>query len=178
MKAMISTFHSAALRPLARAAGLLVLTAGLGLAQAQNAASAPACSGAASLDSNKDKISYATGVQAVRNFMKNDIAFDADQINRGMRDAMSGKDLAMSEKEIRQVLNALQVELRRTMAANQKELGEKNRKRSADYLAAYKAKPVYKDKAGFKDKTGFKGKPGFRDNAAFKGKPHRKGPRP
>lgn len=141
MKAMISTFHSAALRPLARAAGLLVLTAGLGLAQAQNAASAPTGSGAASLDSNKDKISYATGVQAVRNFMKNDIAFDADQINRGMRDAMSGKDLAMSEKEIRQVLNALQVELRRTMAANQKELGEKNRKRSADYLAAYKAKP-------------------------------------
>lgn len=130
--------------PLAKVAATLLLACGMtGLVQAQgSAAAAPAAAASSAVPvSAKDKVSYATGVQAVRNFVKNDIPFDIDQIVRGMRDAMSGRELAMSEKEIRVVLNGLQADLRRAMAANQKELGEKNRKRGADFLAAYKAKP-------------------------------------
>jgi FKBP-type peptidyl-prolyl cis-trans isomerase len=141
------TAPSHPLRALAQAGFLAALTAA-GLAQAQSAAPAAAPAAASSpaaatptVAANKQKVSYATGVQAIRNFMKNDVPFDLDEIVRGMRDAAAGKDLSMSEKEIRLVLNALQTDLRRAMAANQKDLAEKNRKRGADFLASYKAKP-------------------------------------
>ncbi|MEN9628302.1 MAG: hypothetical protein RJA10_1529 [Pseudomonadota bacterium] len=130
--------------PLAGAMFALGLMTSLGSAQAQSlpkaAASAPVLQ-TPNLADNKAKLSYATGVQAVRNFMKNDIPFDVEQIIRGMRDAQAGGDLAMSEKDIRLVLNALQTDLRRNMAANQKALGEKNAKRGTDFITAYKAKP-------------------------------------
>lgn len=144
-----STASSGSLRrPALRTLALLALAGAPLLAGAQ-AAKAPAAAPAASapalqtpnLTEHKDRLSYATGVQAVRNFTRNGIAFDIEQIIRGMRDAAAGGDLAMSEKDIRLVLNALQTELRRNMAANQKELGEKNAKRGADFVAAYKARP-------------------------------------
>jgi FKBP-type peptidyl-prolyl cis-trans isomerase FklB len=94
--------------------------------------------------SDKAKLSYATGVVSVRNFMKNGIDYDLDSIVRGMRDAQAGKDLALSEKEMRLVMNQLQTDLRRSMAANRKELLDKNRQRGADFLAGYKAKPGVK----------------------------------
>ncbi|MBL8305629.1 MAG: FKBP-type peptidyl-prolyl cis-trans isomerase [Rubrivivax sp.] len=135
------------LRVFARAGFLAALTTAAA-AQTQPATPAAAPAAASSpaaatptVAANKQKVSYATGVQAIRNFMKNDVPFDLDEIVRGMRDAAAGKDLAMSEKEIRLVLNALQTDLRRAMAANQKDLAEKNRKRGAEFLAAYKAKP-------------------------------------
>jgi FKBP-type peptidyl-prolyl cis-trans isomerase len=142
-------FSSLSRRPLRRAVqslGVLALAAtSLGTWAQATPAAKPAASAPAlqtpNLADNKAKLSYATGVQAVRNFSRNGIAFDAEQIILGMRDAMAGGDLAMSEKEIRLVLNALQVELRRNMAANQKELAEKNNKRGGEFLAAYKAKP-------------------------------------
>ena len=134
----------------ARALALSALVLGLGaplasLAQNTQAATATAATAPAlqtpNLRDHKDKLSYATGVQAVRNFTRNGIAFDLEQIVRGMRDAMAGGDLAMTEKEIRLVLNALQTDLRRSMAANQKDLGDKNAKRGSEFLAAYKARP-------------------------------------
>lgn len=100
------------------------------------AAAAPA-----SAMSDKERLSYATGVVSVRNFTRNDIAFDIDAIVRGMRDAMAGKELALSEKEIRLVMNQLQTDLRRSMASNRKDLLDKNRQRGADFVAAYKARP-------------------------------------
>lgn len=128
---------------LCRAAALaLGVAAGApALAQGAPAAATAAVAPAQSTAVDKAKVSYATGVQAIRNFMKNDIPFDLDEMVRGMRDAAAGRDLAMSEKEIRLVLNALQTDLRRAMAANQKDLAEKNRRRGADFLAAYKARP-------------------------------------
>lgn len=89
----------------------------------------------------KDQVSYATGVTAIRNFTKNDVAFDLDLIIQGMRDAMASKELAMTEKQISVAMNQLQTDLRRTMAANHRELAEKNRKRGTEFLAAYKLKP-------------------------------------
>ncbi|MEY8877129.1 MAG: FKBP-type peptidyl-prolyl cis-trans isomerase [Leptothrix sp. (in: b-proteobacteria)] len=96
---------------------------------------------AASTLSPKQKLSYATGVSAIRNFIKNEVEFDLEQVIQGMRDAQAGKELVLGEKEMRVVMNQLQTDLRRNMVANQKELGEKNRKRGADFLAAYKQKP-------------------------------------
>jgi len=105
------------------------------------ALAAPAASASAAQMSDKDRLSYATGVVSIRNYVKNEIPFNLDMIIQGMRDAQAGKELAMSEKEIRVVMNQLQTDLRRSMATNRRELLEKNRQRGSEFLAAFKAKP-------------------------------------
>lgn len=127
--------------PLIHRLALAALLAAAGAAQSQDrpAPAAPASAAAARM-SDADKLSYATGVVSIRNFMKNDVRFNLEMIVQGMRDAAAAGELALSEKEIRLVMNQLQTELRRNMAANRKELLEKNRQRGTEYLAAYKAK--------------------------------------
>ena len=133
------------LKPLV--ACVLALAAGGASAQA---ASTPATTTAAApaqstrFTATKDQISYATGVMAIRNFTKNDVVFDIELMIQGMRDALAGKEIKMSDREIRSAMNGLQVELRRTMATSQRELADKNRKRGNEYLATYKAKPDVK----------------------------------
>ena len=81
---------------------------------------------------------------AIRNFTKNDVAFDIELVIQGMRDALAGKEMKMDDREIRLAISGLQVELRRSMASNLRELSAKNRKRGNEFLAAYKAKPDVK----------------------------------
>lgn len=117
--------------------GLAAMTLVMGLAQAQSS-TAPAPPGPMS---NKEQVSYASGVSAVRNFLKNDVPLDLDKLIQGIRDAAAGKELAMTDKEIRLAMNSLQVDLRRNMAATQRELTDKNRKHGNEFMAAYRAKP-------------------------------------
>jgi FKBP-type peptidyl-prolyl cis-trans isomerase FklB len=124
---------------------LLAVAAGGAAAQAASAPVAAAASAPTSrFTASKDQISYATGVMAIRNFTKNDVAFDIEVMIQGMRDALAGKEMKMSDREIRAAMNAVQVELRRTMATNLRELSAKNRRRGTEFLAAYKAKPDVK----------------------------------
>ena len=117
---------------------------GLGLWAVQAVAQTPAPNLKTGGGHSKEDISYATGVMAVRNFTKNDVAFDIEIMIQGMRDALAGKELKMDERDIRLAMNRLKDELRRNMAANQRDLADKNRKRGAEYLAAFKAKPDVK----------------------------------
>lgn len=96
------------------------------------------------LKTPKEQISYATGAMAIRNFTKNDVAFDIELMIQGMRDALAGKEMKMNDREIRLAMNGLQVELRRTMATSQRDLADKNRKRGIEFLATMKAKPDVK----------------------------------
>ena len=131
------------LKPLA--ACVLALAAGGAFAQMGKApAGAEAAVTGTRFSTNKEQISYATGVMAIRNFTKNDVAFDIELMIQGMRDALAGKELKMNDREIRSAMQGLQIDLRRTMANSQRELSDKNRKRGAEYLAAYKAKPDVK----------------------------------
>jgi FKBP-type peptidyl-prolyl cis-trans isomerase FklB len=61
-----------------------------------------------------------------------------------MRDALAGKEMKMSDREINLVMNRLKDELRRTMATSQRELADKNRKRGNEFMATQKAKPDVK----------------------------------
>lgn len=90
------------------------------------------------LKTQKDRVSYASGVTTVRNFNKNNIAFDVDLIIRGIRDAAEGKKLALDEKELSATLSALQTDLRRAQAATHQELASKNRKRGEEFLTEFK----------------------------------------
>jgi FKBP-type peptidyl-prolyl cis-trans isomerase FklB len=110
---------------------------GLGLWAVQ----AVAQTAAPTLSTPKDQMSYASGVSAVRNFTKNDVAFDIELVIQGMRDALAGKALLMNEKQMTTAMNQLQTELRRTMASNHRDLADKNRKRGVEFLVNYKQKP-------------------------------------
>jgi FKBP-type peptidyl-prolyl cis-trans isomerase FklB len=128
------------------AACVLVALAGSAAAQTATAPSAATSASAPTgrVTATKDQISYATGVMAIRNFTKNDVAFDIEIMIQGMRDALAGKEMKMSDREMTMVMNRLKDELRRTMATNQRELADKNRKRGTEFLASYKAKPDVK----------------------------------
>lgn len=117
---------------------LTVCGFGLWVAQAVAQTAAP------NLTTTKEQMSYSSGVSAVRNFTKNDVGFDIELMILGMRDALAGKPLLMTEKQIMTAMNQLQTDLRRNMAANQRELADKNRQRGVEYLAAYKLKPGVK----------------------------------
>ncbi len=127
---------------------LVIAAASFGASQAQTVAAAQAGVVTArpagrdgALSSPQAQISYATGVITVRNFAKNGVAFDSELMIQGMRDALAGVALAMTEKEIRLAMSALQTDLRRAQVANQRELGEKNIKVGREFLSAYKARP-------------------------------------
>jgi FKBP-type peptidyl-prolyl cis-trans isomerase len=131
------------LKPLV--ACMLAVAAGGAVAQATTAPAdtAPAAQAGHSFAS-KEQISYATGVMAIRNYVKNDVAFDIEVMIQGMRDALAGKEMKMSDREINLVMNRLKDELRRTMANSQRELSDKNRRRGIEFLAVQKAKPDVK----------------------------------
>jgi FKBP-type peptidyl-prolyl cis-trans isomerase FklB len=72
------------------------------------------------------------------------VAFDIEVMIQGMRDALAGKELKMTDREINLVMNRLKDDLRRSMATSQRDLADKNRKRGIEFLATQKAKPDVK----------------------------------
>ena len=92
------------------------------------------------LESKRDRISYAVGVDLVRNFRKQEVDFDADLVARGIRDALSTNKLLMPDKEMHVLLVNLQAEVRQKMAQTRRLATEDNRRRGAAYLEANKGK--------------------------------------
>lgn len=89
----------------------------------------------AGFKSDSDAISYAVGASIGRNFKKDDIAINQKIFVQGLTDALAGSKLKMSEKEFKTVLSGFQGDMRRKMAANQKDKSIKNQKKADDFLA-------------------------------------------
>ncbi|WP_191965601.1 FKBP-type peptidyl-prolyl cis-trans isomerase N-terminal domain-containing protein [Oryzomonas sagensis] len=60
-----------------------------------------------------DKIQYAIGVEVARNFKNQGLELNLDLVTKGMRDALSGEKLLVSEKELRSILISVQSDIRR-----------------------------------------------------------------
>lgn len=90
------------------------------------------------LKTTKDRVSYGIGVDMVRNFKKQGIEADLELVIKGMRDGSSGRELLMTDTEIRKTLADYQKQL----AGNQAQLrllaAERNKKDGAAYLKANK----------------------------------------
>jgi FKBP-type peptidyl-prolyl cis-trans isomerase FklB len=87
------------------------------------------------LKTQKDKISYAIGMDIGSNFKKNSIDVDPDVLLKGMRATMSGKKALMTEQESRDTLMAYQKELQEKQQKGMKAEGEKNKKAGTAFLA-------------------------------------------
>jgi FKBP-type peptidyl-prolyl cis-trans isomerase FklB len=118
-------------------------------AQAPKAETAPAkpeASPSPSPDANsplkteKDKVSYAIGMNVGTNFKRQGIDVDPNLFMQGLKDASSGGKTLLTESEERAVLTQFQAELRGQMEAKSKEVAEANKKEGEEFLAANKLK--------------------------------------
>lgn len=89
----------------------------------------------------KDKLGYAVGVDMARNFRRNEIEVDVEQVIKGLRDAMAGDRLQMPEREVRKTMNQFQNDLRIRMVATRKEQSARALVRGEKFLAENRSKP-------------------------------------
>jgi FKBP-type peptidyl-prolyl cis-trans isomerase FklB len=92
------------------------------------------------LKSEKDRLSYAIGMDIGNGLKRQDIDLNAEIVAQGIWDSMSGGKTLMTEQESRQTMNALKQELARKQMAKMKELGDKNKKEGEKFLAENRTK--------------------------------------
>ncbi len=96
------------------------------------------------LKTDKDKASYAIGMDMGTSLKKNDIDVDAEVLSQAIKDVMGGKKTLMTVDEEHATLSTLQKGLQDKMQTKMKALGEKNKKDGEAFLAANKKKPGIK----------------------------------
>jgi FKBP-type peptidyl-prolyl cis-trans isomerase FklB len=92
------------------------------------------------LKTDKDKQSYAMGMNLGTGLHRNGMTLDPALVARGLKDAQSGGKTAMTDDEVRTTMGQLQNEIKQKMQAKAQELGEKNKKEGEEFLAANKTK--------------------------------------
>ncbi len=93
------------------------------------------------LKTEKEKLSYALGMDLGNQFRRQSIEIDPDIFFMAFKDAMSGGKTVLSEEEARVAIAGLQAAMQKKQAENAKLLAEKNKKEGDAFLAANKAKP-------------------------------------
>lgn len=93
------------------------------------------------LKTDKEKQSYAMGMNLGIGLHKQGLTLDPALVARGMKDGMTGGKTAMTEDEAHTAIQQFQTEVRQKMQASAQEQGEANHKAGEAFLAANKAKP-------------------------------------
>ena len=103
-------------------------------------APAAADQGSATLEDDKDKSSYAVGMNLGGALRKQSPELNVDLILRGFRDALAGEKTLLSPLEMRAILTRLQSEMKAKQAALLGEKAAKAKAESEAFLSANKAK--------------------------------------
>ena len=140
-------------------AGIMVLGAGLSQAQTSTT-SAPAKTSTATkkpttsttarthtaakapltLKTQKEKFSYALGMNLGTGMHQQSVEVDPDIVARGMKDALSGAKPLLTEDEAKQVLMEVTAQVRKEQQAKMEQEAATNKKAGDDFLAANKTK--------------------------------------
>jgi FKBP-type peptidyl-prolyl cis-trans isomerase FklB len=91
------------------------------------------------LTTQKEKFSYALGMNLGTSLQKQSVPVDPAILARGLRDALAGKT-QMTEDEARAAIMAVQTEMRKKMEDSRQAAGATNKKEGEAFLAANKAK--------------------------------------
>jgi FKBP-type peptidyl-prolyl cis-trans isomerase FklB len=89
------------------------------------------------LKTQKDKVSYAIGLDMGHNLKRNELDIDPDVLARGIKDVMSGNPV-MTDEEAKETLMALQQDLQAKQMERTKALGTKNKQEGDAFLAKNK----------------------------------------
>jgi FKBP-type peptidyl-prolyl cis-trans isomerase FklB len=90
---------------------------------------------AAAFKNQKEKLSYAIGMEMGKGVKTQGIDVDPALLTQGLNDALSGGKPRMSEEELKQVITALQQDLRQKQTAVQQAAGAENKAKGDAYLA-------------------------------------------
>ncbi len=96
----------------------------IALGTAMLAAVSAAGQDAPALQSRKDKISYALGVDLGNQLRKQSIDVDPALLGQGLKDALSGGKALMTEEQVRAAVSELQAQMKRKQAAARKGIDE------------------------------------------------------
>jgi len=92
------------------------------------------------LKTDKDKVSYSIGVNIGKSMRKDAVDIDPTIFSRGMKDALGGGKLLLTDDEMKIALTKLQGELRAKQEEAMQKAGEINKKAGDDFLAQNKTK--------------------------------------
>jgi len=92
------------------------------------------------LNTDKDKVSYAIGMNVGKAMKRDGVDVDTAILMRGLKDALAGSTPLLSDQEAQTVMGALQTDVRKKQEEKQKELAETNKKEGDEFLAANKIK--------------------------------------
>jgi FKBP-type peptidyl-prolyl cis-trans isomerase FklB len=92
------------------------------------------------LKTDKDKVSYAIGVNIGKSMRKDTVDVDPAIFARGMKDALAGGKLLLTDDQMKVVLTKLQGDLRARQEEAMQKAAEINKKAGDDFLAQNKTK--------------------------------------
>jgi FKBP-type peptidyl-prolyl cis-trans isomerase FklB len=88
----------------------------------------------------KDKISYALGMNIASSLKRQPLDLNPDVLSEGLKDGLAGGKTKLTEDEARAVLVQLQMDMRAKQEEQAKQAGENNKKEGDEFLAANKSK--------------------------------------
>jgi FKBP-type peptidyl-prolyl cis-trans isomerase FklB len=92
------------------------------------------------LKTDKDKQSYAIGLNIGKSMKHDGVEIDTAALARGIKDALAGGKVLMTDDEIKATLTALSASLKKASEAKAAALGNKNKTEGDAFLAANKSK--------------------------------------
>jgi FKBP-type peptidyl-prolyl cis-trans isomerase len=98
-------------------------------------------SGALTLKTDKEKASYAIGMNIGEGMRRQSLDIDPAIVGRGLKDAFSDSKTLMSDSEMRATLSAFQTDMNGKLEAKRKQEGEAAQKEGEVFLASNKSKP-------------------------------------
>lgn len=93
---------------------------------------------AEALSTPKERTSYAIGVNLIGNLKQQEVDIDLELVVKGMRDALAGEKLLMSDEELRKYISFYQHDVRRKTAKSRGEAAQENKKAGMEFLSANK----------------------------------------
>jgi FKBP-type peptidyl-prolyl cis-trans isomerase FklB len=93
------------------------------------------------LTTEKDKQSYAIGLNVGKSLHRDDIDVDPKIVLQGLQDAMADGKVLLTDDEIKTVMTDLQNQVRQKQAEKRQALAEANKKDGAAFLATNATKP-------------------------------------
>lgn len=112
---------------------------GQGSAAAEKTPAAKSAGGM-ELKTEKDKLSYAVGLNVGRSLQKDSVEVDPSVLVQGLKDALAGGKTQMSEDDARGIIQSLQADLHKKQEAQMAAAGEANKKQGDVFMAANKTK--------------------------------------
>jgi len=137
-KTMIRGALAVAIALLAGAAGAVQAagaTPAAPAAGAKPATSAKVESAGPTIQSHRDKVSYAFGADLARDLKRNGAELNPDLVVRALTDSLAGKKLLMTDKEVTASVNQFAVEQKQDYQHATAMIGEKNRKAAEAFVA-------------------------------------------